>query len=206
MYMYSIFVYYMEKGGIVNLLIAFVCFVVLFIGLGKLFMYLSIHRSKKVFTSFISTDKEPDYTLKKHKRDWLLYHFLNTYQKHTQKSTKYFYNHFREFLLETVPKYEEGLNAMAAWTSVAPLLGLLGTVVGMVKTFTIITHFGIGNPNLLAEGISIALLTTQSGLIVAFPCLLFHNYLVGKKNAIVKELITDIEQLLNWLDKRKKIC
>jgi biopolymer transport protein ExbB/TolQ len=196
----------MEKGGIVNVLIAFVCFVTLFIGLGKLFMFFSIRRSKKAFTSFITTNEEHDFTLKKHKGDWLLYHFINIYQNHTQKSTKYFYNHFREFLLEEVPKFEKGLNEMAAWTSVAPLLGLLGTVVGMVKTFTIITHFGIGNPNLLAEGISIALLTTQSGLIVAFPCLLFHNYLVGKKNTIVKELISDIEQLLIWLDKREKIC
>jgi biopolymer transport protein ExbB/TolQ len=196
----------MEKGGIVNVLIAFVCFVTLFIGLGKLFLFFSIRRSKKVFASFIMMDKETEITINKHKRDWLLYHFLNIYHKHTQKSTKYFYNYFREFLLETVPKFEDGLNAMAAWTSVAPLLGLLGTVVGMVKTFSIITHFGIGNPNLLAEGISVALLTTQSGLIAAFPCLLFHNYLVGKKNAIVKELITDIEQLLIWLEKREKVC
>jgi biopolymer transport protein ExbB/TolQ len=196
----------MEKGGIVNLLIASVCFVTLFIGLGKLFMFFSIRRSKKVFTLFIKTNKEIDFTLKKHRGDWLLYHFLNVYRNQSHKSTKYFYNYFREFLLETVPKFEEGLNAMAAWTSVAPLLGLLGTVVGMVKTFTIITHFGIGNPNLLAEGISVALLTTQSGLIVAFPCLLFHNYLVGKKNTMVKELVTDIEQLLIWLDKRDKKC
>lgn len=199
--MYAIFMYYMEKGGIVNLVIAFVCFVALYIGLGKLFMYISLIRSKKAFILFLKNPK-PDFNDKRHQKDWLLRHFITIYKEHRENSAKFFYNHFREFLLEKVPKIESGLNAMAAWTSVAPLLGLLGTVVGMVKTFTIITHFGIGNPNLLAEGISVALLTTQSGLIVAFPCLLFHNYLVGRKNALVKEMIADIEQLMQWLDKR----
>jgi biopolymer transport protein ExbB len=95
---------------------------------------------------------------------------------------------------------EDGLDSMAVWISVAPLLGLLGTVVGMIKTFTIITEFGVGNPNLLADGISVALLTTQAGLTVSFPSLLFHVYLKNRKERLVKRLILDAEQLLNRVE------
>lgn len=199
--MYNILMGYMEKGGIVNCFIAIVCFVSLYIGLGKLFMYFTLKRSKKAMALLLKS-KDIDNITKELKRDWLLQYLSNEYKK--GRSLKYFYNRFREILLEKVTQFEEGLDAMAAWISVAPLLGLLGTVVGMIKTFSIITHFGVGNPNLLSEGISVALLTTQAGLIVAFPCLLFHNWLLGQKNTMVKELIADIEKILNWIEARNK--
>lgn len=60
------------------------------------------------------------------------------------------------------------------------MLGLLGTVSGMVHTFETIQLFGFGNPVLLADGISEALLTTQAGLLVAFPLMLAYNYLEGR--------------------------
>lgn len=192
---------YLEKGGIVNVLIAIVCFVAVYIGLSKLFMYYSLRRSKKTLEQFLKNNETNNKT-KEVKKDWLLKFFTSEYNKNSKRQIKFFHNLFREMLLEKVPQLERGLNSMAAWVSVAPLLGLLGTVVGMVKTFTIITQFGVGNPSLLSEGISVALLTTQSGLIVAFPCLLFHNYLLGRKNAMVKELVADIEKLLLWIESR----
>ncbi|MCL2206951.1 MAG: MotA/TolQ/ExbB proton channel family protein [Fibromonadales bacterium] len=66
---------------------------------------------------------------------------------------------------------------IATLAAIAPLLGLLGTVMGMVHTFETIKNFGFGNPVLLADGISEALLTTQAGLLVAFPLLLANTYL-----------------------------
>ena len=63
---------------------------------------------------------------------------------------------------------------------VAPLLGLLGTVTGMVQTFKVITIYGNQNPVLMADGISEALITTQSGLVIAFPLLLLNNRLAEK--------------------------
>ncbi|MDR2732974.1 MAG: MotA/TolQ/ExbB proton channel family protein [Fibromonadaceae bacterium] len=63
---------------------------------------------------------------------------------------------------------------------VAPLLGLLGTVTGMVQTFRVITIYGNQNPVLMADGISEALITTQSGLIIAFPLLLLNHKLAEK--------------------------
>jgi biopolymer transport protein ExbB/TolQ len=65
--------------------------------------------------------------------------------------------------------------------AIAPMLGLLGTVMGMVDTFDTISRFGFGNPTLLADGISEALLTTQAGLLIAFPLLLACDFLERRK-------------------------
>ena len=78
-------------------------------------------------------------------------------------------------------KKEQAKN-IAALAAVAPLLGLLGTVMGMVHTFETIESFGFGNPVLLADGISEALLTTQAGLLVAFPLLIANTYI--KKRSV----------------------
>jgi biopolymer transport protein ExbB len=103
---------------------------------------------------------------------------------------------FREFLIASVPMLERDFSTLAAWISVAPLLGLLGTVIGMIETFRVITTYGLGNPNLTAEGISIALLTTQAGLTVAFPLVLFHNYLLGQSRGLRSRLFKDGEALI----------
>ncbi len=199
--MYAIIALYLEKGGSVNVFIAVVCFVTLYIGFSKMFLFFTFRRSRKSLAQFLKSTGTDPVTVRV-KRDWLFQFFLEEYNKNRQRPVHFFANRFREMLLEKIPQLEDGLDTMAAWVSVAPLLGLLGTVVGMVKTFSIITQFGVGNPNLLSEGISVALLTTQSGLIVAFPCLLFHNYLQGKKNILVKELSADSEKLLHWVEAR----
>lgn len=80
------------------------------------------------------------------------------------------------------------LESMAGWISAAPLLGLLGTVIGMVNTFNSITRFGTGNPIFLTEGISYALHTTQTGLLVSVPIIIYHNYLVQKQSALQSRL------------------
>ncbi|MCK9181348.1 MAG: MotA/TolQ/ExbB proton channel family protein [Fibrobacteraceae bacterium] len=71
-------------------------------------------------------------------------------------------------------------STISVCAALAPMLGLLGTVSGMVHVFKTIQLFGFGNPVLLADGISEALLTTQAGLLVAFPLVLAHNYLLSK--------------------------
>ena len=78
----------------------------------------------------------------------------------------------------------KSLKTIATCASIAPLLGLLGTVSGMVHTFETIQKFGFGNPVLLADGISQALLTTQAGLLVAFPLMLVYNYLESRVDSI----------------------
>ncbi len=82
------------------------------------------------------------------------------------------------------------LNALGTIAAITPLLGLLGTVVGMISVFTTITALGVGDPAELAGGISQALITTAAGLSVAIPSLIFYRFFRGK----VDELIVVMEQ------------
>jgi len=82
------------------------------------------------------------------------------------------------------------LAAIAVLAAVAPLLGLLGTVLGMIETFNVISVFGTGNSRAMASGISIALITTQTGLLVAIPGMLMSNRL----NRTAQRLRTNLEE------------
>lgn len=85
---------------------------------------------------------------------------------------------------------ERFLNTLGTIASISPLLGLLGTVIGMIKVFAVITTQGVGDPGVLAEGISEALITTAVGLTVAIPSLMFYRYFRGR----VDELVVTMEQ------------
>ena len=106
--------------------------------------------------------------------------------------------HSREIMKESIEEVgrlvahglERFLNTLGTISSITPLLGLLGTVIGMIKVFTVITSQGIGDPSILSEGISEALLTTAAGLSVAIPSLMFYRYFRGK----VDDLIVTMEQ------------
>ncbi len=89
-----------------------------------------------------------------------------------------------EAILHETPHLERFGAVILVLAAVAPLMGLLGTVTGMISTFDVITEFGTGDPKLLSGGISEALVTTELGLIVAIPTLLFGNLLTGWANRI----------------------
>ena len=78
-----------------------------------------------------------------------------------------------------IRKLEFGLNTVKIIASIAPLLGLLGTVIGVLNSFDSITKNGLGDPSIFSNGISIALITTIAGLIVAIPHYIGYNYIVG---------------------------
>jgi biopolymer transport protein ExbB len=84
-----------------------------------------------------------------------------------------------------VDKYTGTIKLLAM---VSPLLGLLGTVSGMVKTFVVIAEFGTGNARALASGISEALITTQTGLVVAVPGLFMASFLLRRSNGLVERI------------------
>ncbi len=102
-------------------------------------------------------------------------------------------SHEREVMKESIEEVgrhvahslERFLNTLGTIASISPLLGLLGTVIGMIKVFAVITTHGVGDASILAEGISEALLTTAAGLSVAIPTLMFHRYFRGKVDALV---------------------
>ncbi len=93
-----------------------------------------------------------------------------------------------EAVLKAVPSINKGLSFIKISAAIAPLLGLLGTVTGMIITFQAITLFGAGDPKLMAGGISQALITTVLGLTVAIPSLLLHNLVQSKATAITQIL------------------
>lgn len=95
-----------------------------------------------------------------------------------------------EAILEELPALERFLQTIRVFAAVSPLLGLLGTVSGIINTFRVITEYGNGDPTLLSGGISEALLTTEMGLIVAVPLLLCHHFLSRRKNTIVLDMET----------------
>jgi len=91
---------------------------------------------------------------------------------------------------QVVADMERYLNTLGTVASVTPLLGLLGTVIGMIDVFTVITDAGVGNPEVLAGGIAKALITTAAGLSVAIPALMFHRYF----NSRVTKLAIGMEE------------
>lgn len=106
--------------------------------------------------------------------------------------------HDREVMKESIEEVgrhvahelERFLNTLGTIASISPLLGLLGTVLGMIKVFTVITTQGVGDASVLASGIAEALVTTAAGLMVAIPSLLFYRYFRGR----VDELVVTMEQ------------
>jgi biopolymer transport protein ExbB len=90
-----------------------------------------------------------------------------------------------ESILEELPRLERGQSLIKLFAAVAPLLGLLGTVTGMIGTFQSITLFGTSDPKLMAGGISTALVTTVLGLVVAIPMTLLYAVLNTRNKSIV---------------------
>ncbi|AHF03145.1 biopolymer transporter ExbB [Marichromatium purpuratum 984] len=92
---------------------------------------------------------------------------------------------------QVVVELERFLNTLGTIAAVTPLLGLLGTVLGMIDVFAVIMEAGVGNPGVLAGGISEALITTAAGLSVAIPTLMFHRFYDNR----VSRLVVDMEEL-----------
>jgi len=88
-----------------------------------------------------------------------------------------------------IPRLESNLYILTTAATVAPLLGLLGTVLGMIKTFQAASMTGLGNPQMLAEGISEALYNTAGGLLVAIPCIMANNHFRSR-----------VERLIHWTE------
>ncbi len=108
-----------------------------------------------------------------------------------------------EHLLAAQPSIERNLGALAVLGGVAPLLGLLGTVSGMINTFQLVEIYGSGDSSTMAGGISEALVTTMSGLAIAIPTLLVHAYLARRAKGILSSLESMSATLVNDLKLRK---
>lgn len=109
-----------------------------------------------------------------------------------------------ELFAREVPKIESGLTWISVFAATAPLLGLLGTVMGMIELFDVITMHGTSDPKLLAGGISIALVTTEAGLIVAIPLQLIHTFLTNRADSLRSRMESAGLAVLNALWVKEK--
>jgi len=115
-------------------------------------------------------------TLSRSKREKLVSEIITFAKDNSQEFKK---DSIENFINRKIRKLEFGLNTVKIIASIAPLLGLLGTVVGVLNSFDSITKSGLGDPSIFSSGISIALITTVAGLIVAIPHYVGYNYIVG---------------------------
>jgi biopolymer transport protein ExbB len=106
--------------------------------------------------------------------------------------------------LYEMSRLERGLVVLATTANVAPLLGFLGTVTGMIKSFEALAEAGLSNPGLVAAGISEALITTATGLAVAIPVQLAYNYFMSRINKFVRDIETATNMLLETFSEMER--
>jgi biopolymer transport protein ExbB len=166
-----------HQGGIVGYCI---------IGLGFLGLLLAIWRwaalssaSRKVSAQLKSDSASTDNPLGR---------VLAAYESNQNADTETIELKLSEAALKEMPSLTKGLLFIKVISVVAPLMGLLGTVTGMIKTFQVITLFGAGDPKMMAGGISQALMTTVLGLVVAIPMVLIHTFVSGQSRKIINIL------------------
>ncbi|GAI61467.1 unnamed protein product, partial [marine sediment metagenome] len=100
---------------------------------------------------------------------------------------------------QEIPILERNLSTLSTIGNITPLLGLLGTVFGMVKAFNVIAVMGVGKPEALAGGISEALLTTAFGLSIAIPTIVVYNYLSHRVDKLIRDMEVDCVDLIDLL-------
>jgi biopolymer transport protein ExbB len=109
-----------------------------------------------------------------------------------------------EAILRELPVLQRGLAMLAVFGAVAPLLGLLGTVTGMIDTFRVITLHGTGDPKLMSGGISEALVTTEIGLAIAIPVMLAHTWLKRRTDHVIGDMEQQAMHLVNTVDRQRE--
>jgi len=110
-------------------------------------------------------------------------------------------NVMQEAILREIPSLERFLSTLGMLAGIAPLLGLLGTVTGMINTFHVITYFGTGDPKMMSGGISEALVTTMLGLAVAIPIMLCHTFLSRRVETLIGQMEEKSVTFINTLFK-----
>ena len=128
---------------------------------------------------------------------------LAAYESNSGADTETIELKLSEAALKEMPGLTKGLLFIKVVSAVAPLMGLLGTVTGMIKTFQVITLYGAGDPKMMAGGISQALMTTVLGLVVAIPMVLLHTIVSGQSRKIVNILQSQSAGLVAQHSERK---
>ena len=168
-----------QQGGIIGYLILSILLFGLIVAAVR-FVLLS-KESAKIKKQLKQLDASNDNA----NEDNALGRILAIYQSNKQQSTQLLELKLEEAILRETPRLERGSSVLKVLAAIAPMMGLLGTVTGMIGTFQSITLFGTGDPKLMAGGISMALITTVMGLIAALPLLLIHSLLHSRANGLI---------------------
>jgi biopolymer transport protein ExbB len=115
-------------------------------------------------------------------------------------------NALQEAILGEIPAIERFVSTLGMLAAIAPLLGLLGTVTGMINTFHVITYYGAGDPKMMSGGISEALVTTMLGLTVAIPIMLFHTLLSRRVETQIGQMEEKAVAFVNMVFKARNDC
>jgi biopolymer transport protein ExbB len=146
-----------------------------------------------------------DGILKKHKNhNWPVVNVIRDGINARKEDRETLESVLQESILRELPRLERGMSVVAVFGAVAPLLGLLGTVTGMIATFRVITLYGTGDPKLMSGGISEALITTEWGLFVAIPTMLIHTFLSRRVNTIVGDMEEKAVTMTNIIQKEQR--
>jgi len=200
------FLSWFKAGGLVMYPLALVALAALLIALERMFVLWSIGHISKTFTrklhSLIQSNhiEEAKALCKKQKTS--LGKILAAIVENASNSKSEAQKSVQRIILTEQAKLEKRMGFLAALGTVAPLLGLLGTVTGMILLFQVITQVGTNDARILAGGISEALITTETGLIIAIPIMLFHGKLSETLDYITTEIRIQSLAVLNslWKD------
>ena len=127
--------------------------------------------------------------------------FIQKVKNLNKESTEVQYYEYilKEIVITETAPFESKLNCLSSIINISPMLGLLGTVTGMIKAFTNISKFGSGDATIVADGIAEALLTTAAGLIIAIPVIVFHSYLNRRLEKMENEIDDIATSIINIL-------
>lgn len=192
---------YFDKGGVTMYPLLFLPIWALLIILYKFLQLAGLQRlnrgtSRKVVAKLEQGDVEGARALVK-KRGGTVARVVAACLRHSDRTRESAEQAVKEVMVNEVPALNRHLSTLAVIAGAAPLLGLLGTVTGMISLFEVITNYGTGDPKIMAAGISEALITTQTGLVVAIPILLVHNMLRNRKNRLQDETERSAVVILN---------
>ncbi len=177
---------YMQCGGVVMAPLIFVSVLMWIFIINRVLFFKRLYfknMSHSVAKDFIQTGMFPD---EKYKGAASV--IVNEYLKRKSGVSRLDEYIIDEVILNFRGKLDSYLSIIGVFAGVAPLLGLLGTVMGMITTFDVISMFGTGNAKAMAGGISEALITTQTGLLVAIPGLYMHNFLQARSEKLKKRV------------------
>ena len=199
--MFNDFFIVIQRGGIVLLFIMLFSIAATYLIIKKWLYYNKIQKEAKNFTPNLlkmvrtrELDKAKGLCSESH---GIMSRIMSVGLTNLEIGKEEIDRYIHEIVLDEMPLLEKSLSSLAVIATMLPMLGLLGTVTGMISTFDVIASMGTGDPNALAAGISEALITTEAGLITALPILFFHNQLTNRFELIVSEIEKNIMKFLN---------